>query len=629
MRSIPRVAAALIFLVTCVPIAAHADCIEQTRRVQYDDDVGAAIKSYLCSTEQAQRSPQIKVELHDFSNVAASMLVGKISSKVLEKTIGSPRVVENEIFKQYANLLAVHGETRTLHCKEADNDCASMSLLLSGQSFSRDETTVDTLRSIVSSSYEYDYPNLSDVQDLRAKRVRGGMKFYFPIECEDDPLAETSMPATDCRKPGKHRMSFWRAVQPQDLDKYQKELTAYNRLIKAGGSGYRNGQGVRALYASDAEKYLKLAKQVAGDVWPDDFLVLEGGYVGDGCGGLEGLYGWLFKLYVREVELETVLITNVSVQPITLDSLLGRQVASKGLREITESTSPSDTPKPLPFAAQRLEPGDSLLIPTRIVFPASPSLESVFSFSRASDRLFGRLGTNGFKVDRSKYGRPTFKDYAYGPEVAITGASLNGKRVDWSRRDANFTDLVVSFEAGSCPYLLAWDGKNRDWVNYGKVLHRAPSRDREYTQTVAVLGFTSRFRIEEREPEVAFIDHAELTLVLKDGRTIAVPAEQSELAARDQDYLKLLWGEAIEIAFALPSDITEADVAQSRLSVTGYYLRYSRLLSQSDPPRSTPAGIRLGRADTAPVSLLADSAVTGAPLCPVPENLSFRSARPL
>lgn len=171
-----------------------------------------------------------------------------------------------------------------------------------------------------------------------------------------------------------------------------------------------------------------------------------------------------------------MLITNVSGQALVVDYLQGRQCTTSELRELTDSPFNLEQ---LPYAALSLAPGESVLIPTRIVFPASPSLKSVFSSPRAADQIFKRLGTNGFNVDRSRYGSPTFKDYTYGPELSVSGLSLNGKRIDWSRRQANFMDLVVSFEAGSCPYLLAWDSKNRDWINHGKVLHKAPSKDRD------------------------------------------------------------------------------------------------------------------------------------------------------
>lgn len=71
---ITDVALWLCLVVTLSPMSARADCIEQTRRIDYDGTNAAPIKSYLCSTEEVQRIPQIKVELHRLSNAAMSPL---------------------------------------------------------------------------------------------------------------------------------------------------------------------------------------------------------------------------------------------------------------------------------------------------------------------------------------------------------------------------------------------------------------------------------------------------------------------------------------------------------------------------------------------------------------------------
>jgi hypothetical protein len=42
-----------------------------------------------------------------------------------------------------------------------------------------------------------------------------------------------------------------------------------------------------------------------------------------------------------------------------------------------------------------------------------------------------------------------------------------------------------------------------------------------------------------------------------------------------------MWGEGIELAFALPEGVAEEDVIESRLTLTGYYERYSNLLAST------------------------------------------------
>jgi hypothetical protein len=112
-------------------------------------------------------------------------------------------------------------------------------------------------------------------------------------------------------------------------------------------------------------------------------------------------------------------------------------------------------------------------------------------------------------------------------------------------------------------------------------LHQAPNREQQYTEGRVFPGFKSRFRIEEREPEIAFIDQMELVVLLTDSKTIQLQPDHPKLAARDGDYVRLLWGDKIEVEFALPDGVAEDDVKETHLRVTGYY--------QTDFPLKAPS----------------------------------------
>ena len=66
----------------------------------------------------------------------------------------------------------------------------------------------------------------------------------------------------------------------------------------------------------------------------------------------------------------------------------------------------------------------------------------------------------------------------------MAGLIANGTRLDFAKRQAatNSIELSVVAEFGSCPYLLSWDEKDREWVEHGKVLHKAPAKDKSYTE---------------------------------------------------------------------------------------------------------------------------------------------------
>jgi hypothetical protein len=205
----------------------------------------------------------------------------------------------------------------------------------------------------------------------------------------------------------------------------------------------------------------------------------------------------------------------------------------------------------------------------------------LFQFPRTSDDLFRRFGTYGFSRGTNLRAPPTMKNYTFGPEISVNSFRVDGKRIDLARPSANFLDQTASSEVGSCPYLLSWDAIERDWIEHGKILHQAPSKADEYSEVRVFPGFRARFRIEEREPETAFIGHGKLDVTLKDGTTFTLKPHNNKLDATTS-HREIYWGESIELRFSLPKDTSENDVLESRLSVTGYYERYVNHMAQSN-----------------------------------------------
>src|ERR1700724_443931 len=113
------VAVALILAPTLV----RADCSADFRRVEFDTsksgEFGAPngdrssqivpLRSYLCRAGTDPNSPQIRVEFHRLSDGAASALIEKRPSAGLTQIFGSPRIIENDVFKTYADLLRRFG----------------------------------------------------------------------------------------------------------------------------------------------------------------------------------------------------------------------------------------------------------------------------------------------------------------------------------------------------------------------------------------------------------------------------------------------------------------------------------------------------------------------------------------
>jgi hypothetical protein len=280
---------------------------------------------------------------------------------------------------------------------------------------------------------------------------------------------------------------------------------------------------------------------------------------------------------------------------------------------LREATPIKSGPASLSFVTQSIGPGQSILVPIGIKLP-KPERPS-FQSAKQSQEIFTRVGLNGYSGSKSQYGLEDLKDFVYGPEVDVEAVGLNGRRLFLKQQPrANFTRLVPSIEGLSCPYLLAWSDKDREWINHGKVLHEAPSSDREYTERRTFAGFVSRFRIEEREPELAFIDQVTLTVRLTNGVTFTLATEHPQLSARDADYLQLYWGESVSIDFSLPFGVYEADVDETQIAVSGYYRRYSALMSEGVPAANTPTRASIS-------SLLRLAKTPAASVCPIPSRM--------
>jgi hypothetical protein len=294
--------------------------------------------------------------------------------------------------------------------------------------------------------------------------------------------------------------------------------------------------------------------------------------------------------------LEAVLIENPSSQAIVLDGLIGERRPQSGLRAVGRASPPASNADLALDTSESLAPGQKLLVPIRILLPP-PEVDDWSSYDRVGAEMSRRLGANGFTGSTESFRVPRPRTYLYGPELNVSGVVVNGRRMEFVRQASNFLDLTVTAEVGSCPYLQSAEKSDGQWIEHGKVLHRALGRAREDQESITFPGFRARYRLEEREAEVAFIDHAELVITLANGTSKSLAPSEPDLARRDGQHLTLFWGESSTFVFDLPEEVAEIDVVESRLTLSGYYERYGDLLaSPSQLERATgrwpKAGLR-------------------------------------
>ena len=441
------------------------------------------------------------------------------------------------------------------------------------------------------------YPANDEIASLRKKIIPGNLSYYYSIFEESD-LSDCEKSNIVCVKFGSDTltMKFWRYLTLADIDSFAANAKVYNsRLLQVRKDKANAKYDYITTSIFDASE-LKLAKFLANGSLPEDFLPLIGNYEDSTCGDsgeLPGVAGWGFEIVPRIATVEAVRFENVSQKPISLGGIFGDKKTDIGLQVAPFRPATAVGAAMIDSSAATIAPGQSVLELTNITFSEDPETLAEFrKYRKSMDAIHSRVGANGFSGNVSAYQGPEPKNYIYGPALAVTGAMANSVRVDFNETPApNFVNMTIGFEAGSCPYLYSWNESDQEWIDHGKILHKGQGHANSYSETRTFLALRTHFRIEEHEPEVAHLQRPALTVEFRDGssQTFA-PLRPADNAAG----MVLMWGEAIDFAFAVPDTVKADDIVETRLEVTGYYDRYSQLLAeQSLHPQASALPVRL------------------------------------
>lgn len=570
------------FIFFAAASVARADCVAEIRQVVLDKTISVPLKSYRCKTGADQNAPQIRIEFHRLSDLAASLMISNTSSTMLTKTFGAIKVVENDVSKTYGDLLKQFGTTYEV-VKEQGEVSTRLSINAAAQKEEDRLSAEDTIGSVkvrhfMETTDGPDYPAADEIAALRKKTIPDGLNYYYSIDswfCQDHSDFV-------CKKIGKtsFEMVFWRSMRADDVTNYSRNVRAYNSQLMQVRKD-RAAAKADSFSADNFPKYFSLMKYLAGESWPEDLMIMTGQHETVACGDtgrdLPGLSGWKFSVPIRGAAMDAMVIENTSQQPVSIGALFGSRSATGALRVAADAPQALPDTDSVGALSQTLTPGQRLFVPVQVVFLAPTELSAdLKKAEKSSADARTRFGLNGFSGRSDALRIPKINDYAYGPSISVRGLELNSSRINFEKAPApNFVDLTVTSEVGSCPYLLSRSGNDHEWISHGKILHKAPSRDREYTETATFKGIRTRFRIEEREPEVAYIKDIRLAVRLQDGAELTLQPSITRAGAPAAYPLELLWGDAVDIDFILPDGVASERVADSRFSVTGYYERYA------------------------------------------------------
>lgn len=571
--------------------AVFAQCFEARRTVSGKWGGEAAMKQLLCKSP-GSATPVIRVEFQRLDSSVASVLLEGRSAPEMANTLGRPMALQNAVFDQYYRLLKTIGREESLaNCIEGEGCYISLSLGGVQQSATVGIKKIEGNRITSISDASFPYPSVA----LNAA-LKSGLEWPPDFEMSyqqghGSGLAAHYMFSSGIRGVGTpFEISFWKYAQPSDFANFDNEVRKYNAFIR----DRLPRDEVEYHVIKDEQPIIRRYESLG--VLPRDFFILTAFPAYNECeGSRHPLCCWNFSYHVRTAKLDVAVIENVSRLPISLDALFGRMTVESTFRAASRLVPTIASRRTVAdFAPTELSPGERVLVPLRIVFPAMDppafglsQARKVYASIRAAPvgTVFqmgrGRNSVRKLKRSFKQPSSPRPRPYVYGAELALSGVGVNGRRIAFTKGDPNALALTAGTAEGSCPYLTSWNPSTRRWTEFGKVLHEAKGKDLEQSQTIRLAGFRARFRLVEREPEVSYIDAARLIVRTKDAQSIALEPDGALLVEDDDRYATIMWGEGIEFSFALPNGVAESEVVSSELSLTGYYESYAAIAQKA------------------------------------------------
>ena len=105
----------LAFLYPCV---SNADCAPEQRKVVLDKSAAeggkSVVKSYRCSLQPQSKNADLRVEFYRANEETAALILAGGGSKKLRLTLGSPKVLNNDVWQFYADLVNAFGITEEI-----------------------------------------------------------------------------------------------------------------------------------------------------------------------------------------------------------------------------------------------------------------------------------------------------------------------------------------------------------------------------------------------------------------------------------------------------------------------------------------------------------------------------------
>jgi hypothetical protein len=332
----------------------------------------------------------------------------------------------------------------------------------------------------------------------------------------------------------------------------------------------------------------------------------------DGC---EGGFTAEVSVELPRPELRVSVIQNVSDAPLPIDQILNG-LDTRDSIEIWRAGGAVDEAEATPWPGGQLAPGQSIVVPRRLLlvgenspeevqayraeatgaplsfqvvsdapgadhFGGDPSLEDPY-FAAELRRQEAQAGfsATGFTIRAGQVSvgegdgfQPWRRDenalYAVGPSVETLAVTMNGVEFPL-REDAGVTlAMIGSCQCGSCPFVYAAAPGGEALLNRGPIISDLIGISAEGPDRVYLGRAVGRVEIREVEPEVSHLDAVRLIVVGADGQERSYPAELPVLRTVDGRRHSLEQGDHVGVTFA--GYTPRLDDRAVFLEAVGYY----------------------------------------------------------
>jgi hypothetical protein len=219
--------------------SADAQCIDEVRKVKVDKDATVVrLRSYLCKAGEESGAERVKVEFFRLSDSAASLVLGKVTSAGLRKTVGTPKVWENEVFRTFMDLLNKKGITTRIIKGRPDRQVTGITIISQGEESVGGDfisgKAVKTLLSPDPTKQSY-FPPPDEIAALKRKTIPENLNFFYRVQCQDEDTRSIPPWKGDCRKydPSKADLTFWRGIRLDDVVNYSANVKKVNALLRS------------------------------------------------------------------------------------------------------------------------------------------------------------------------------------------------------------------------------------------------------------------------------------------------------------------------------------------------------------------------------------------------------------